>query len=110
MVTSRFGSKIRVVFASSPGYGSMSPTLQFVIKMLALITNNSGQRMRIAALNRELEETNLRPLKAELVACWEDISLARRGCSELAVILILLVEVLSRGLKFCQVAEIEAGH
>ena len=30
LVTSRLGSRTRVVFASSPGYASMPPALQFV--------------------------------------------------------------------------------
>ena len=39
-VTSRFGSKTRVVFTTSPGYASMP--LQFVYAVLILITEGNG--------------------------------------------------------------------
>ena len=50
----------RVVFASSPGYASMPPALQFVYAMLVLIAEGNGWRMLMAAPNRELEPVNLR--------------------------------------------------
>ena len=42
LVASRWGSKTRVVFASSPGYASMPPALQFVYAMLILIAEGNG--------------------------------------------------------------------
>ena len=55
LVTSRLGSKTRLVFASSPGYASMPTALQFVYAMLILIAEGNGWRMLMAAPNRELE-------------------------------------------------------
>ena len=43
LVTSRWGSKTRVVFASSPGYAIMPPILRFVYAMLILITEGNGE-------------------------------------------------------------------
>ena len=43
LVASRLGSKTKVVFASSPGCASMPPALQFVLVMLVLIAEGSGQ-------------------------------------------------------------------
>ena len=40
-VTSRFGSKTRVVFTTSPGYASMLPALQFVYAVLILIAEGN---------------------------------------------------------------------
>ena len=54
----RLGSKMKVVFTSSPGYASMPPALQFVRAMLVLIAEGSGLRMFMAAPNRELEPVN----------------------------------------------------
>ena len=61
----------------------------------------------MAAPNRELEPVNLRLLKSELAAPWEDVSHALKGIYELADILIVLDEVLclevsnlARHLKF----------
>ena len=92
----RFGSKIRVVFASSLGYASMPPALQFVYSMLDLVTDNSRKRLLIAAPNLLLEEVNLRPLKAELEARLADISHNLRGFDEFANILEGLEVVLCR--------------
>ena len=106
-VTSRFASKTRVVFTSSPGYASMPPALQFVYAVLILIAEGNAWRILVAAPNRELEPTNLRLRKSELAAAWADVSHALRGCYELADILIALDEVLlleisnfARQLKF----------
>ena len=56
--TSRFGSKTRVVFTTSPGYASMPPAVQFVYAVLILIAEGNGWRILMAAPNRELESTN----------------------------------------------------
>ena len=45
LVTSRWGLKTRVVFASSPGYASMPPALQFVYAMLIPITEGNAEHM-----------------------------------------------------------------
>ena len=106
-VTSRFGSKTRVVFTTSPGYASMPAALQFVYAVLILIAEGNAWRILMAAPNRELEPTNLRLRKSELAAAWADVSHALRGFYELADILIVLDEVLlleisnfARQLKF----------
>ena len=93
-VSSRFGSKTNVVFTTSPGYASMPPALQFVYAFLVLIAERNAWWILMAALNRELEPTNLRLRKSELVAAWADVSHALRGFYELADILIVLDEVL----------------
>ena len=64
-VVSRFGSKTRVAFTTSPGYASMPPALQFVYAILILIAEGNAWRVLVAALNRGLEPTNLRLLKSE---------------------------------------------
>ena len=92
-VTSRFGSKTRVVFTTSPGYASMPPALQFVYAVLILIAEGNGWRILMAAPNRELEPTKLRLRKSELAAAWADVSHALRGFYELADILMVLDEV-----------------
>ena len=106
-VTSRFGSKTRVVFTTLPGYASMPPALQFVYAVLILIAEGNAWRILMAALNREFEPTNLRLRKSELAAAWADVSHALRGFYELADILNVLDEVLlieisnfARQLKF----------
>ena len=106
-VASRFGSKTRVVFTTSPGYASMAPALQFVYAVLILIAEGNTWRILMAAPNRELEPTNLRLRKSKLAAAWADVSHALRGFYELADILIVLDEVLlleisnfARQLKF----------
>ena len=109
-VSSRFGSKTRVVFTTSPGYASMPPALQFVYAVLILIAEGNEWRILMAAPNREQEPTNLRLRKSELAAAWADVSHALRGFYELADILIVLDEVLlleisnfARQLKFSPV-------
>ena len=67
---SRFGSKTKVVFTTSPGYASMPPALQFVSAVLILIAEGNGWRILMAAPNRELEPTNLRLRKSKLAAAW----------------------------------------
>ena len=93
-VNSRFGPKTKVVFATSPGYASMPPALQFVYAILVLIAERNSWRILMAAPNRELESTNLRTLKSDLAAAWAaawaDVSHALRGFYELADILIVL--------------------
>ena len=93
-VTSRFGSRTKVAFTTSPGYSSMPPALQFVYAILVLIAEGNGWRVLMAAPNRELELTNLRLRRSELAAAWADVSHALRGFYELADILIVLDEVL----------------
>ena len=63
-VASRFGSKTRVVFMTSPGYASMPPALQFVYAVLILIAKGNTWRMLMTAPNRELQPTNLRLCKS----------------------------------------------
>ena len=58
-VASRFGSKTKVVFTTSPGYANMPPALQFVYAVLILIAEGSEWRILMAAPNRELEPSNL---------------------------------------------------
>ena len=106
-VVSRFGSKTKVVFTTSPGYASMPPALQFVYAVLILIAEGNEWRILMAAPNRELEPSNLRLRKSELAAAWADISHALRCFYGLADILIVLDEVLlleisnfARQLKF----------
>ena len=107
-VASRFGSKTRMIFTTSPGYASMPPALQFVYAVLILVTEGNTWRILMAAPNRELEPTNLRLRKSEqLAVAWTDGSHALRGFYELADILIVLDEVLlleisnfARQLKF----------
>ena len=106
-VVSRFGSKTKVVFTTSPGYANMPPALQFVYAVLILIAEGNGWRILMAAPNRELEPSNLRLHKSELAAAWADISHALRGFYGLADFLIVLDEVLlleisnlARQLKF----------
>ena len=93
-VTSRFGSKTRVVFTTSHGYASIPTPLQFVYAVLILIAEGNAWRIMMAAPNRELEPTNLRLRKSELAAAYTDVSHALRGFYELADILIVLDEVL----------------
>ena len=109
-VASRFGSKTKVVFTTSPGYANMPPALQFVYAVLILIAEGNEWRILMAAPNRELEPTNLRLRKSELAAAWADASHALRGFYGLADILIVLDEVLlleisnfARQLKFSPV-------
>ena len=93
-VVSRFGSKTKVVFTTSPGYANMPPALQFVYAVLILIAEGNEWRIPMAAPNRELEPSNLRLRKSELAAAWADMSHALRGFYGLADILIVLDEVL----------------
>ena len=109
-VVSRFGSKTKVVFTTSPGYANMPPALQFVYAVLILIAERNEWRILVAAPNQELEPTNLRLRKSELAAAWADLSHALRGFYGLADILIVLDEVLllelsnfARQLKFSPV-------
>ena len=86
-VTSRFGSKIIVVFTTCPGYATMPPALQFVYAVLILIAEGNAWWILMVAPNRELEPTNLGFRKSELAAAWADVSHALRGFYELADIL-----------------------
>ena len=93
LVASRFGPKTRIVLHSTC-YASMPPALQFVYASLILIAEGNAWRMLMAALDRELEPVNLRLLKPEVAATWDDVSHALRGFHELADTLIVLDEVL----------------
>ena len=93
-VVSRFGSKTKVVFTTSPGYANMPPALQFVYAVLILIAEGNEWRILMTAPNRDLEPSNLRLRKSELAAAWADISHALRSFYGLADILIVLHEVL----------------
>ena len=93
-MTSRFGSKTKVAFTTSPGYASMPPALQFVYAILILIAEGNVGWVLMAAPNCGLEPTNLRFLKSEVEAAWADVSHALRAFNELADILIVLEEVL----------------
>ena len=96
LVVSRLGSKTKVVFALSPGYSSMPPTLQIVYAMLVLIAEGMWLRMLMAAPTRELEQVNVRLLKSEVAAAWADVYHPLKGFYELVNILIVLDEVLCR--------------
>ena len=72
-VASRFRSKTKVVFTTSPGYANMTPALQFVYAVLILIAEGNEWRILMAAPNRELERTKLRLRKSELAAAWADV-------------------------------------
>ena len=78
-VSSRFGSKTKVVFTTSPGYASMPPALQFVYAILILIAEGNALRILMVAPKRELEPTNLRLRKSELAAAWARVFHALRG-------------------------------
>ena len=93
-VTTRFGTKTKVAFTTSPGYASMPPALQYVYAILILKAEGNEWRVLMAAPNRDPEPTNLRLLKSELAATWADVSHALRGFYELADVLIVLDEVL----------------
>ena len=78
-VSSRFGSKTRVVFTTSPRYASMPPALQFVYAVLILKAEGNEWRILMAAPNQELEPTNMRLCKSELLAARADVTQALRG-------------------------------
>ena len=63
-VPTRFGAKTKMAVTTSPGYASMPPALQFVYAILILIVEGNEWRVLMAAPNRELEPTILRPLKS----------------------------------------------
>ena len=110
-VSSRFGSKTRVVFTTSPGYASMPPALQFVYAVLISIAEGDEWRILMAAPNRELEPTKLRLRKSEMAAAWADVSHALRGFYELADILIVLEGgPLARDIELHQTAQVQSGH
>ena len=64
-VSSRFGPKTRVVFATSPEYATMPPALQFVYAILILIAEGNAWWILMTAPNRELEPTNWNPRTKE---------------------------------------------
>ena len=93
-VTSRFGSKTKVAFTTSPGYASMPPALQFVYAISILIAEGNAWRVLMAAPNRGLEPTNLRLLKSELAAEWAD---GRVSCLEGVLRVSTLSHCIARG-------------
>ena len=68
----------KAVFALSPGFAHLPDELKFVHAMVALLSEEKFYLI-ISATNREIEVENLRPLRAELLAVWSEISNAMRG-------------------------------
>ena len=96
----------RVVFALSPGYACLSNGLKFVYAIVTLLSEGKYDVI-ISAPNRKIEMENLKPLRAELLAVWSDISNAMRRLKNHALHMLVLDEVLrlelsnfSRQLKF----------
>ena len=63
----------RAVFALSPDYAQLPDGLRFVYAMVALLSEGKYDVI-ISAPNRGIKMENLRPLRAELLAVWSDIS------------------------------------
>ena len=110
-VVSRFGSKTKVVFTTSPGYANMPPALQFVYAVLILIAEGSEWRILMAAPNRELEPSNLRLRKSELAAAWGGYISCTEG--------LLWTSrhpdrirrgALARDIELCQAAQVQPSH
>ena len=83
----------RVVFALSPGYACLPDGLKFVNAIVTFLSEGKYEVI-ISAPNRMLEMENLRPLRAELLAVWSDISNAMRGFKDHALHMLVLDEVL----------------
>ena len=81
------------VFALSAGYAHLSDELNFVIAMVALLSEGNYDVI-ISAPNCEVEARNLRPLGAELPAVWSDISIAMRQFKDHSLYMLVLDEVL----------------
>ena len=67
----------RAVFALSPGYAHLSDGLKFVYATVVLLSEGKYDVI-ISASNLGIEMENLRPLRAELLAVWSEISNAMR--------------------------------
>ena len=83
----------RVVFALSPGYAYLPDGLKFVYAIVTLLSERKYDVI-ISAPNRMIEMENLRPLRAELLAVWSNISNAMRGFKDHALHMLVLDEVL----------------
>ena len=83
----------RVVFALSPGYAYLPDGLKFVYAIVTLLSERKCDVI-ISAPNRMIEMESLRPLRAELLAVWSDISSAMRGFKDRALHMLVLDEVL----------------
>ena len=83
----------RAVFALSPGYARLPDGLKFVYAIVALLSEGKYVVI-ISAPNREIEMENLRPLRAELLVVWLDISNAMRGFKDHSLRMLVLDEVL----------------
>ena len=83
----------RDVFALSPGYAYLSDGVKLVYAMVALLSEGKYDVI-ISAPNRGIEKENLRPLRAELLAVWSDISNALRGFKNRSLYMLVLDEVL----------------
>ena len=80
-------------FALSPGYAHLPDGLKFVYAIVTLLSERKYDVI-ISAPNCMIEMENLRPLKAELLAVWSDISNAMRGFKGHALHMLVLDEVL----------------
>ena len=67
--------------------------LKFVYAIVALLSEGKYDVI-ISAPNREIEMENLRPLTAEFLAVWSDISNAMRGFKDHSLHMLILDEVL----------------
>ena len=105
-VVSRFGSKTKVVFTTSPGYASMPPALQFVYAVLILIAEGNEWRILMAAPNRELEPSNLRLRKSELAAAFyaEGLLWISRHPDRIGR------GALARDIELCQATQVQPSH
>ena len=79
LVYTRFVSKNRVAFPSSPLFRHDATSLHFVYATMTLIAEGTGRQILITAPNRKLELKNLSFFKSELAACWAELSHAVRG-------------------------------
>ena len=82
-----------VVFALSPGYACLPDGLKFVYAIVTLLSEGKYDVIK-STPNRLIEMENLRPLRAELLAVWSDISNATRGFKDHALHKLVLDEVL----------------
>ena len=83
----------RVVFTLSPWYACLPDGLKFVYAIVTLLSEGKNDVI-ISAPNRTIEMENLRPLRAELLAVWSDISNAMRGFNDHALHMLVLDDVL----------------
>ena len=99
----------RVVFALSPGYACLPDGLKFVYAIVTLLSEGKYDVI-ISAPNCMIEMENLRPLRAELLAVWSDISNAIRGFKDHALHMLVLDEELGLELsKFSRQLKLKPG-